>query len=75
MNLISFLHLDWVAGALSFAGMYTVGKKLWWGWLINAFNCLLLIYINGYLRLWGFVPLNVVLLGLFVKNAWTWRRQ
>ena len=68
------LHLDWVAGCFSIWGMYVVGQKKWWGWLINTFNLLLLIYINLHFSLWGFLPVNLIMMVMFCKNAVQWYR-
>ena len=68
-------HLDYVASAITLVGMYVVGKCRWWGWLFGFVNCFLLSYINWRYGLWGFFPLNAVLLFLFAKNAIDWYRQ
>ncbi len=68
-------HLDWVASAITLASMYAVGKRQWWGWLFSLVNCFVLTYINWSLKLWGFMPLNAILVVLFLKNAIDWYRH
>jgi hypothetical protein len=66
-------HLDWICGSFSLLGMYVVGRKLWWGWLINAVNTCMLVYINVHFQLWGFLPVNALMIALFVRNAYKWK--
>lgn len=65
-------HLDWIAGCLALLGNYLVGKKMWTGWLVQLVNLSLLTYINIYFHMWGFFPLNIVLLFLYIRNGWKW---
>lgn len=68
-------HLDYVAGFLSLAGMYIVGKKLWWGWVVNLVNLVALVYINCHFALWGFIPVNIIMAVIFAKNTITWYKE
>lgn len=66
-------HMDWVAGALSFAGMYLVGRKKWYGWVVCIVNNFILVYLNVHFQLWGFLPVCAANFVLFVKNCWQWK--
>jgi len=55
-------YADWIASAISLVGTYFIGRKKWWGWIIQIFNIGIFTYINTVLKLWGFFPLNVMLL-------------
>jgi len=68
-------HADWVASAISLVGTYFVGRKKWWGWLIHVVNLGIFTYINVVFALWGFMPLNMMLLVLYLKNSRNWRVQ
>lgn len=57
---------------MSLVGMHFVGKKKWWAWMIHVANTFILTYINYRLRLWGFVPVNMIMLGIFCRNAQNW---
>lgn len=72
---MNFQILSWFASACSLAGMYVVGKKIWWGWLFNIATLPALVYINLHFHLWGFLPCNAVVFVIFVKNAVQWRRS
>lgn len=68
-------YLDWVAGYTSLVGMYLVGKKIWWGWIVNALNLIILTFISAYFNLWGFIPVNIVLMTIYIKNMLQWYRE
>lgn len=68
-------HADYIAGALSFVGMYLVGKKKWYGWVINLITNAVYIALNVHFALWGLLPGNVVMVFLFIHNAWKWQRK
>ena len=65
-----FNLLSWISASLTVIGMYLVGRKLWYGWIVNLF---ILAYINYTFRLYGFLVLNGFLFILFMKNAVQWR--
>ena len=31
-------HLDWVSSVIAVTAIYTIGKRKWWGWLLNFVN-------------------------------------
>ncbi len=68
-------HLDWVASTTAIVGFYFVGRKLWWGWLFHIANLIPLTLINVHYKLWGFMPMNAILLVLYLKSLREWRVQ
>jgi Nicotinamide mononucleotide transporter len=68
-------HLDWVAAITALVGVYLVGRKLWYGWLVHMANLIPLTIINVHYGLWGFMPLNIVLLAIYIKNLRDWLKD
>lgn len=68
-------HLDWVSCIIALVGFYFVGRKLWWGWFFHIANLIPLTIINAHYKLWGFMPMNAVLLVLYIKNMRDWHVQ
>src|SRR5215469_4554074 len=47
------LKLDWLSSFLTVVSMLMVGRRQWWGWLVAALNCFVLLYIAHQSRLGG----------------------
>ena len=39
------VKLDWLSSFLTVVSMLMVGRRQWWGWLVAALNCFVLLYI------------------------------
>ena len=62
----------WMSSFFMISGMYVVGKKLWWGWILNCAAMPLFLGIDLHYRLWGFVAFNAVTTAISVRNLIIW---
>ena len=68
------LHLDYVSCLLTVASTVMVGKRLWQGWIVAAFNSVVICVIGMHTGQWGFVPANIFCLLIYVYNLHKWRQ-
>lgn len=67
------LSLATSAGTLF--GMWAVGRKFWWGWLVGILNQGVWFAFIVAFAAWGLLPLSGALLVLYSVNLSRWRRQ
>lgn len=71
-----FIHwiqlFAWLSSLCMIGGMYVVGKKLWWGWILNLTAMPLFLCIDLHYGLWGFVAFNAVTTSIAARNLVIW---
>ncbi|MGC1906665.1 MAG: hypothetical protein WA715_22795 [Candidatus Acidiferrum sp.] len=66
-------RLDYISCVLTVVSTILVGKKLWHGWVIAAANSVIICFIGVQTAQFGFVPANLLCMGLYANNLWSWR--
>ena len=69
------LRLDYLSCLLTILSTVLVGKKIWQGWVIAGGNSLIICFIRVRTAQFGFVPANLVCIGLYANNLSRWRLQ
>lgn len=67
------LHLDYISCLLTVTSTVMVGKRLWQGWILAAFNSIVISFIGFHTGQWGFIPANVFCLLIYCYNIHQWR--
>ena len=67
------VHLDYLSCLLTILSTLLVGRRLWQGWVIAGVNSVLICIIGVRTAQFGFVPANLVCLGLYANNLRSWR--
>jgi hypothetical protein len=67
------VHLDYLSCLLTILSTLLVGRRLWQGWVIAGLNSVLICIIGVRTAQFGFVPANLVCLGLYANNLRSWR--
>lgn len=74
---MSDLTWTWVLFAMEIVGvtgMYFVGRRIWWGWLIVLLHTIpWFIYSIGH-RKWGFVAMSLMWWTMHSYNMVKWRK-
>jgi hypothetical protein len=66
-------RLDYISCVLTVLSTVLIGRRLWQGWLVASLNSVIVCVIAVRTSQFGFVPANVVCIGLYAGNLWTWR--
>ncbi len=66
------IRLDWLCGAMALLSTYTLGKKLWYGWVISAITNALFVVLNARAHYWGIVPVSALCCILNLWNMILW---
>jgi hypothetical protein len=69
------LRLDYISCVLTIISTVLVGKKFWQGWVLAAANSVIICVIGLRTAQFGFVPANLVCMGLYANNLWSWRKK
>jgi hypothetical protein len=67
------LHLDYISCLLTILSTVLIGKRLWHGWILAAINSLIVCVIGIQTAQYGFLPGNLVCIGLYAHNLTNWR--
>jgi hypothetical protein len=67
------LRLDYLSCLLTVLSTVLVGKKLWQGWVIAGVNSIIICVIGIRTGQIGFVPANLLCIGLYANNLSRWR--
>ena len=66
---------SWVLACVGTAGMFFVGRKTIWGWIVLFVNeCLWLIYATE-TNQYGFYLGSVAYMAVYIKSYMHWRRD
>jgi hypothetical protein len=69
------IHLDWICGAMALLSTYTIGKKLWYGWVISATTNALFVVLNTRAHLYGVVPVSALCCAMNLWNMVKWMKE
>ena len=64
--------IDWVAASMMLSANYLIGKHNRRGWLINMAAQVPVAWINWRFKMYGFFPMQVILMGIYIKNYRRW---
>ena len=67
------IRLDYISCVLTILGTVLLGKRLWQGWVVAAINSAVVCVIGIRTAQFGFVPANLLCIGLYTSNLVTWR--
>ena len=67
------LRLDYLSCFLTILSTVMIGKRLWHGWVVAGANSIIICVIGMRTAQFGFVPANLLCIGLYANNLWTWR--
>lgn len=67
------LHLDYLSCLLTIVSTVLIGKRLWHGWILAAVNSLIICIIGIQTAQYGFLPGNLLCIGLYAHNLASWR--
>ena len=65
--------MDYLSCILTVMSTILVGRKLRIGWIVAAVNSTLICYIAVKVRQYGFIPANLLCIGLYGVNIHKWR--
>jgi nicotinamide riboside transporter PnuC len=66
---------SWVLAAIGVTGMFFVGKKTVWGWLILLVNeCIWIAYALA-TKQYGFIVMALAYAAVYIKSYIHWRRE
>jgi hypothetical protein len=68
------LRLDYLSCVLTVVSTVLLGKRCWQGWVIAAFNSVIVCVIGVRTAQFGFVPANLFCIVLYALNLWNWRK-
>jgi uncharacterized membrane protein len=69
------LTLDWLSCILTILSTVLVGRKIWQGWLVAGVNSAIICIIGVRTAQLGFVPANLLCIGLYAGNVLSWRAK
>lgn len=67
------LRLDYLSCCLTILSTVLLGKRLWHGWIVAGANSLIICVIGMRTAQFGFVPANLLCIGLYANNLLSWR--
>lgn len=68
-------RLDYISCLLTVVSTVLVGRRLWYGWIIAGLNSVVICVIGMRTAQFGFVPANLLCIGLYANNVWSWRAR
>ena len=66
-------RLDYISCILTVVSTILVGRRLWHGWLLAGVNSIIVCVIAMRTAQFGFIPANLLCIGLYANNVRTWR--
>ncbi len=74
MTPFDFVHdvLPWIMSAITLYMTFLQGKKTWKAWAVGLVNQVLWLWYALSTQTWGFLPLNLGLWYLYVRNLMIW---
>ena len=67
------LRLDYISCLLTIFSTILIGKRLWHGWILAAANSFIICVIGIQTAQYGFLPGNLLCIGLYAHNLTNWR--
>ena len=59
---------------LTIIGMWLIGNKNYWGWIVGLVNQTLWITFAIVFKAWGLLPLTLVLIVVYTRNLTKWTK-
>jgi hypothetical protein len=69
-----WFRLDYLSCLLTVASTILVGRRCWEGWVLAAFNSVIVCVIGVRTAQLGFIPANLFCIVLYAFNLRSWRR-
>ncbi len=70
-----FLMWSWVLAAIGVTGIFLVGRKTIWGWLVLCVNeCLWIAYALATDQ-YGFIAMAIAYAAIYIKSYIHWKRD
>jgi len=66
-------RLDYISCILTVVSTILVGRRLWHRWLLAGVNSIIVCVIAMRTAQFGFIPANLLCIGLYANNVRTWR--
>jgi hypothetical protein len=73
--LYASLPLDYLSCILTVVSTILIGRHRWQGWVLAAVNSVIICVIAVRTSQLGFIPANVLCIGLYAVNLRMWRKQ
>jgi hypothetical protein len=68
-------YWSWLLAVIGVAGIFLVGRKTIWGWLVLCINeCIWILYALA-TKQYGFIVMAVAYALVYVKSYMQWRRD
>ena len=67
-------RLDYISCILTVVSTFLLGKRCWEGWILAAINSAIVCVIGFRTAQFGFIPANVLCIGLYAANLRSWRK-
>jgi len=68
-------YWSWVLAAIGVAGIYFVGKKTIWGWLVLLFNEIIWIAYATATQQYGFIVSAIAYAIVYVRSYLHWKKE
>lgn len=69
------IRLDYISCALTICSTVLIGKRRWEGWLVAAFNSVIICIIAINTAQIGFIPANAFCIALYAYNIRAWLQK
>ena len=69
------LRLDYLSCILTVVSTILIGRHRWQGWVLAAVNSVIICVFAVRTSQLGFIPANVLCIGLYAVNLRMWRKQ
>lgn len=68
-------YWSWILAAIGVTGIYVVGKKNMWGWLVLCVNeCIWIAYALA-TKQYGFIVMALSYAAVYIKSYIQWRKE
>jgi hypothetical protein len=68
-------YWSWLLAVFGILGIYFVGKKTVWGWLILLLNEAIWVVYAVMTEQYGFIAMGFVYAYVYIKSFITWRKE
>jgi hypothetical protein len=68
-------YWSWLLAILGVSGMYFVGKKTVWGWLVLLANEVIWVIYALITQQYGFIAMAIAYAFVYIKSYLEWRRE
>lgn len=67
-------YWSWLLAVLGVSGMYFVGKKTIWGWLVLLANEVIWVVYALFTQQYGFIAMAIAYAFVYIKSYFEWRK-